>query len=198
MSFDRAALLDFNAPSFGWQLFDSSPDCVKLLDPDGRVLAMNGNGRRAMEIDAGAEVEGKPWTSLWPEAMHAEIGGAVAKALQGGTGRFAAACPTAGGTVKWWDVVVTPVRAADGQAAQLLAISRDVSAAHRAERALQAANDRINAIFQQAPAFMCVLRGPDHVFEMVNDRYLQLVGNRDLIGQSVRSALPEVVDQGFL
>ena len=54
-------------------------------------------------------------------------------------------------------------------------------------------------IFQQAPAFMCVLRGPDHVFELINDRYLQLVGNRpDLIGKTVNDALPEVARQGFI
>jgi PAS domain S-box-containing protein len=198
MSFDRAALPEFNAPSFGWQLFDSSPDCIKLLDREGRVLAMNRNGRCAMEIDATLKVEGLPWTALWPAALHAEVEGAVATALQGGTGTFVACYPNAEQILKWWDVVVTPIRGADGQVAQLLAISRDVSAAHQAERALQAANERINAIFQQAPAFMCVLRGPDHVFEMINERYLQLVGNRDLIGQSVRAALPEVVDQGFL
>jgi PAS domain S-box-containing protein len=79
-------------------------------------------------------------------------------------------------------------------------ISDDIAASAERERLLrevQAANDRISDIFRQAPAFMCVLRGPDHVFEMVNDRYLQLVGNRDLIGQPVRAALPEVEGQGF-
>ncbi|KQQ88662.1 diguanylate cyclase [Massilia sp. Leaf139] len=52
-------------------------------------------------------------------------------------------------------------------------------------------------IFHQAPAFMCVLNGPEHRFELVNERYLQLVGNRDLVGQPVRQALPEIEGQGF-
>ncbi|MDQ9172394.1 response regulator [Oxalobacteraceae bacterium R-40] len=64
-------------------------------------------------------------------------------------------------------------------------------------REVQLANERLTDIFQQAPAFMCVLRGPDHVFEMVNDRYLQLVGKRDLVGVPVRQALPDVEGQGF-
>ncbi|WP_020651647.1 hybrid sensor histidine kinase/response regulator [Massilia niastensis] len=67
----------------------------------------------------------------------------------------------------------------------------------RLHKELQAANDRMNDIFRQAPAFMCVLSGPEHVFELINDRYLQLVGNRDLVGQSVRQALPEIAGQGF-
>ncbi len=73
---------------------------------------------------------------------------------------------------------------------------------HEAEREhllkeVQAANDRLADVFQQAPAFMAVLNGPTHVFEMVNDRYLALVGNRNPIGIAVRQALPELAGQGF-
>lgn len=60
-----------------------------------------------------------------------------------------------------------------------------------------AERDRMRALFQQAPSFMCILRGPDHVFELVNDAYLQLVGKRELVGMTVRNALPEVEGQGF-
>lgn len=45
---------------------------------------------------------------------------------------------------------------------------------------------------------MCMLRGPDHVFEFVNAAYLQFVGNRELLGKSVREAIWEVTGQGYL
>jgi PAS domain S-box-containing protein len=64
-------------------------------------------------------------------------------------------------------------------------------------REVQAANERMAGIFQRAPAFMCVMRGPEHVFELVNERYLHLVGGRELVGRTVRAALPEVEGQGF-
>lgn len=60
-----------------------------------------------------------------------------------------------------------------------------------------AERDRMRELFQQAPSFMCILSGPDHIFELVNDAYLQLVGNRQLLGIGVRRALPEVEGQGF-
>lgn len=60
-----------------------------------------------------------------------------------------------------------------------------------------AERDRMRELFQQAPSFMCILRGPEHVFELANDAYLQLVGHRDLHGLSVRDALPEIAGQGF-
>jgi PAS domain S-box-containing protein len=56
---------------------------------------------------------------------------------------------------------------------------------------------RLAEAFAQSPAFLAVLRGPDHVFEFVNEGYYQLVGRRDIVGKSVRVALPELEGQGF-
>ncbi|MET0286332.1 MAG: ATP-binding protein [Polyangiales bacterium] len=51
--------------------------------------------------------------------------------------------------------------------------------------------------FQGTPGFVAILRGPEHVFELANAAYSQLVGHRALLGKSVRAALPEVATQGF-
>lgn len=56
---------------------------------------------------------------------------------------------------------------------------------------------RLADLFQQAPSFMCVTRGPEHIFECINDSYSQLIGHRDVLGKPVREALPEVLGQGF-
>ncbi|HEY0191385.1 MAG TPA: PAS domain-containing protein [Kofleriaceae bacterium] len=56
----------------------------------------------------------------------------------------------------------------------------------------------LREMFDQAPGFMCFLRGEHHVFEIVNRAYLQLVGHRDVVGMTVAEALPEVIAQGFL
>jgi len=56
---------------------------------------------------------------------------------------------------------------------------------------------RLADLFTRAPAFIATVRGPAHVFEMVNPAYLQLVGHRDVIGKPVREALPELEGQGF-
>jgi PAS domain S-box-containing protein len=316
--------------ALGEQLFEISPDCVKLLDADGRVAAINANGRRMMEIDDEITVIGLPWKALWPANSHADIDAATGAARRGGTGFFRAICPTAKGTPKWWDVTVSPLRGADESIGTLLVVSRDVTGTqdtiaelrasearfrslvvatsaivwntsasgdfdteqtgwaaftgqtfaqyagrgwlnavhpddrprteamwqraiaagavcqleHRVRRPdgqyrymsvrmvpiagsagqvdewvgvhtdvtaaveasaererllkeVQAANDRLADIFRQAPAFMCVLRGPEHVFEMVNERYLDLVGQRDVLGLPFRHALPDLEGQGF-
>ena len=57
--------------------------------------------------------------------------------------------------------------------------------------------EHLARLFQQAPGFMALLRGPDHVFELVNPAYAVLVGRGDLIGQPVRAVFPDIEGQGF-
>ena len=65
-------------------------------------------------------------------------------------------------------------------------------------REVRAQQERLKNLFAQAPAFMCVVDGPDHVFSLANERYYELIGRRDIIGKSVREALPEIAGQGFV
>lgn len=52
-------------------------------------------------------------------------------------------------------------------------------------------------ILSQAPAAICVLRGPNHKIELANQNYLKLIGNRNILGKTVKEALPEIEGQGF-
>lgn len=52
-------------------------------------------------------------------------------------------------------------------------------------------------MFEQAPGFMTVLSEPGHVFQLTNAAYQRLIGRRQVIGKSVREALPELEGQGF-
>jgi PAS domain S-box-containing protein len=58
--------------------------------------------------------------------------------------------------------------------------------------------DRLQTLFQQAPSFMAVLRGPDHVFELANVAMAELIGSREYVGKPLRDAVPEMVEQGFV
>ena len=70
--------------------------------------------------------------------------------------------------------------------------------------AVQRDNARLSArqafltdLFEQAPGFMAVLRGPDNVFDLANQAYERLIGRSDFIGVPLREVLPELTDQGF-
>jgi PAS domain S-box-containing protein len=81
---------------------------------------------------------------------------------------------------------------------------RDVTEARRsaAERerllaALEVERARLVEVIRRAPAFMVVLRGREHVVELVNDAYLQLIGHRDVVGMPLFESVPEARGQGF-
>src|SRR5207253_10345382 len=52
----------------------------------------------------------------------------------------------------------------------------------------------LNDLFMQAPAAICMLRGPQHVFELVNPAYQKLFKGRQLLGRPIREALPDFAD----
>jgi len=106
------------------------------------------------------------------------------------------------------DDSAAPIRDEHGGLAGVVLVFRDVTGKKRAEdererllRELQASNNRLHGILEHAPAFVCTLRGPEHVFAFLNPRYHQLVGAsraRTVVGRPVAQALPEVVEQGFI
>ncbi|MBG9377497.1 PAS domain-containing protein [Panacibacter sp. DH6] len=55
--------------------------------------------------------------------------------------------------------------------------------------------DRLTRFFMEAPAGICILGGPDLVFELINPNYQMLLPGRDLLGKPIFTALPELADQ---
>jgi PAS domain S-box-containing protein len=97
----------------------------------------------------------------------------------------------------WFTFSYSPVRDEAGQVAGMFCACTETTGKVTAERRLAAEGENLRRLFHQAPGFMCVLRGREHVYELANAAYLQLVGHRDLLGKTVREALPEARGQGF-
>lgn len=105
----------------------------------------------------------------------------------------------------YWTYGYSPAFDDDGTIAGVLVVvqettARVVAAAEheRLLRELETERQRLAYVFQKAPAFLAVMRGKEHVFELANAAYQQLVGHRELIGLRLEEALPEIVPQGFV
>jgi two-component sensor histidine kinase len=104
----------------------------------------------------------------------------------------------------WWTYGYSPIDHDDGVGG-VLVVCKDVTAEHQVREALARANaelnseaQRLRALFEQAPSFMALLRGPDHRFELANPGYMRLVDHRPVLGLTVAQALPEAIEQGYV
>lgn len=98
----------------------------------------------------------------------------------------------------WLDLDYSPLREDDGTPVGVMAVVVDITTKVRARRELHAEREGLERMFEQAPGFVAVLRGPEHRFVMANEAYRSLVGYRDVAGKTVAEALPEVIGQGFV
>jgi PAS domain S-box-containing protein len=119
-------------------LFDSSPDCIQLIETDGRLSYMSPNGQDTLEIDDFAAVVGRPWAELWPEESHVTIALAVASARAGEASRIDIRRSSRRGLPVWFDVSVSPIRNRAGEVVRILSVARDISVAMERDALLRA------------------------------------------------------------
>ena len=100
----------------------------------------------------------------------------------------------------YWTYSYSPIdyEAAANGVGGVMVICAETTAQVESEQLLIAQSERQKQQFEQAPGFICILTGPEHVFEFVNQSYVRLAGEREFIGRSVREVIPEVTGQGFI
>ncbi|BEU99703.1 PAS domain-containing protein [Novosphingobium olei] len=119
---------------------DATPDCVKFLSPDGRVMHMNRAGCDALGVSP-ANGFGMPWLGLLPEDVRPLGEEALRQAAQGENARFLGRSETGVGAVHW-DNLLTPLSDSEGRVISIMCVSRDTTAQNRLERGLEEAASR--------------------------------------------------------
>lgn len=124
-------------------IFNRAFQFILLLDLDGRILRLNDTTQQAFGVRT-ADVVGRPiWETVWRdmvadcEASEIRLKTAVKEAAQGGTDRYESRLRRSGGDFGVFDVVVKPVRGADGMVREVLLEARDVTDIARARESLE-------------------------------------------------------------
>ena len=78
------------------------------------------------------------------------------------------------------------------------ALEERTEEAEAARRHAESAEAQLHAVFEQAPAAVVVTDGPEHRFVLLNERAVQIVGGRELVGRTFAGAFPELEAQGFV
>lgn len=207
-------------------LFALSPNPYVVLDPDLTIVWMNDAYLRAT-LRTREDITGRGIFDAFPSEPGTEsydlLHNSLIRVLETGQIdeialiRYDIVGPDGTMIQKFWSATHTPILGDDGAVRHILQHTVDVTELHGLRRmrdemglvqragAVQARNstlhaqsERMRRLVEQAPGFVAVLEGRDHVFQLANAAYRTLVGREDLIGHPVARVLPEVVGQGFV
>ena len=150
----------------------------------------------------GDDVEGKQLLQLLPELADQPFPDLIDKVFQTGKPVYAneiLARLNYNGKMEehYFDIVYQPHLEADETISGVITIAHEVTNQVLARKKIQVQVDLVQNLLLTAPAFVCTLTGPTHVYELVNERYQQLFGNRKIQGKPIFDALPELEGQGF-
>jgi signal transduction histidine kinase/CheY-like chemotaxis protein len=143
---------------------------------------------------------GGPFARIWSEIWH-DVGPFAARAMAG-EATYQENLPllmrrNGYDEDTWFTFSYSPVRDEHGTVHGVYCACVETTVQVLAEKYRNDENQRLTDLFEQAPGIIAVLRSPEHVFELTNKSYRQLMGDRKLIGLTAREALPEVQGQGF-
>jgi PAS domain S-box-containing protein len=171
---------------------------LNVFDKDLRYLFAEGQGLTRVGLST-ENLLGKTLSELFPQEAVDYVSRYYLRALAGETLDFELAVGE-----QWYIINTAPLEDEHGRINAIIALAQDITERKRAEdererllRSLDLERSRLAYLFTNAPAFVAVLRGPEHIFELVNPPYKLLIGGRDVLGRTVREALPEVEGQGY-
>lgn len=169
-----------------------------------QLCLYNDGYRASLGPEKHPDILGRPGREAWPEIWHI-IGPQIDMVMrgEGATWHENQLVPILRhGQVRdvYWTYSYGPIDDADAPTGVggVLVIVTETTARMEAERRLANELAHFARLFDQAPTFMAVLRGPQHVFDYVNPGYMQLIGERPVLGRPVAEALPDAVLQGYL
>lgn len=208
------------------QLLNHAPNPYVVMDTDLRLVWMN-DAYLAVTMRERDQIIGRKMFEAFPSNPDTEsfrlLNASLCRVLKTARPdeialiRYDIPAPDGSIEPRYWSATHTPILDDEGELEFILQHTVDVTEIHRlrqfreeadvirrAEK-IQSLNEslaressRLNQFFDQAPGFVAVLGGAEHVFQMANASYLRLVGREEILGKRVAEALPEVVDQGFI
>jgi PAS domain S-box-containing protein len=158
----------FQSAGFIRSLVESSTDCIKVLDLEGRLQFMSLGGQKILGIKDINPYLSMGYKDFWKGSDHEAAIEAIRKAQHGHFGRFQGYCPTLDGIPKWWDVSISPITDPAGNVKSLLAISRDVTERKLAEDKLKKAHDELEQRVQERTAELA--KANEQLLEEIEER----------------------------
>lgn len=167
------------------EILNHSPLVVWALDKDGVYTVSEGKPLERMGLRRG-ELVGKNHFEIFKdnEEAHAPIRRALA-------GETLSAETNFDGNI--FTTQYSPLKDAEGNIIGVTGVSTDITDLKNAQMEVFSERENFRSLFKQTPEMVCILKGPDHLFEFVNEAHVAALGF-DATGKTVREAQPESVE----
>jgi PAS domain S-box-containing protein len=132
-------------------VFDSEPECVKLLGSDGALRMMNRAGLAMIGADSFEQVAGQCVLPLIATEHRALFEALIEGVFRGESETVEYEIVGLKGTRRWLETHAAPMRDETGMITAALGISRDVTERRRAAEELRASEARYRTLFEYAP-----------------------------------------------
>jgi len=117
-------------------VIETEPECIKLLDSDGRLLEMNPAGLAMLEADSLEQAQQSNLLSFVLPDYRAPFIDLLRQVLQGESGILEFEIKGLKGTRRWLETHATPMQDSNGES-RLLGVTRDITARKQAEERVQ-------------------------------------------------------------
>ncbi len=175
-------------------IFNSEPECVKLLDEHCGLIEMNPAGLAMVEAETAEQVVGKNTLDLVAPEYRDHFRETVAEAFAGRATRQEFEVIGLRGTRRWMEQYAVPLwdEGAPRRVKQMLAVTRDISYRKRAEDELKRSRQRFQDLFEFAPEAI-LMTDREGVIVLANRRVEVLFGwkREELLGQKVERLVPD-------
>jgi two-component system sensor kinase FixL len=138
------------------------------------------------------EVIGQSFARLLTGVEHPKASKMIEGQFQDSAEELDVECWRKDGGRVWASLCIAPVHDRQGEVVQYLASLVDLTVQMKRLRGERKA---LHVLYQHAPDFIATTEGADHRFTFANAAYQQLIGGRELIGRTMREALPELEAQ---
>ncbi len=151
-------------------IFDTEPECVKLLSPEGLLLEMNPAGLRMIEADSFAQVANQCVYPLVVEQNRSAFRELTENVFRGESGMMEFQIVGLKGTHRWWETHVSPLRDTTGVITAALAITRDITARKAAEDERLRTLETLQLFINSVPAYVSFVDANQR-YQLVNGYY---------------------------
>jgi PAS domain S-box-containing protein len=182
-----------------YRLFERAPAAIVLLrGPEHRLEYLN---PAYQQLFPGRQMLGRPIAEVQPEALDQGFIALLDRVFRTGETYYGNEVPlhmAAPAETRYLNFTYQAYQET-GQTAGISVFAYDVTEQVLARQQRATAQAQLQAVLEQAPVAIGILRGPEYVIEIANPLIASIWGRptEQLLGKPMFEALPEVRDQGF-